>query len=145
MLSGLVQNLGGLQFSKPQPCKTTNAVDEGNVKMYNSWKKALPICRCGSKLLFRLITLKQKRCEVGRWVLLANIGKIIFAKKTVFFYFRTWKKMIFSFKNPAKISTTSNNMGWRGDKLLLQGKVKTGEFFFLFFGDSSNSDQVTYG
>ena len=43
------------------------------------------------------------------------------------------KKMIFSFKNPAKISTASNNMGWRGDKLLLQGKVKTGEFFFLFF------------
>ena len=36
MLSGLVQNLGGLQFSKPQPCKTSNAVDEGNVKMYNS-------------------------------------------------------------------------------------------------------------
>ena len=49
--------------------------------------------------------------------------------------------MIFSFKNPAKISTASNNMGWRGDKLLLQGKVKTGEFLF---GDSSNSDQVTY-
>ena len=46
--------------------------------------------------------------------------------------------MIFSFKNPAKISTTSNNMGWRGDKLLLQGKVKTGEFFFLFVGGSSN-------
>ena len=36
MLSGLVQNLGGLQFSKPQPCKTSNAVDEGNVKMYNT-------------------------------------------------------------------------------------------------------------
>ena len=34
MLSGLVQNLGGLQFSKPQPCQTTNAVDEGNVTMY---------------------------------------------------------------------------------------------------------------
>ena len=33
MLSGLVQNLGGLQFSKPQPFQTTNAVDEGNVKM----------------------------------------------------------------------------------------------------------------
>ena len=47
--------------------------------------------------------------------------------------------MIFSFKNPAKISTASNNMGWRGDKLLLQGKVKTGEFFFLFFGNSSSS------
>ena len=30
-------------------------------------------------MLFRLITLKQKRCEVGRWVLLANIGKFIFA------------------------------------------------------------------
>ena len=45
--------------------------------------------------------------------------------------------MIFSFKNPAKISTAPNNMGWRGDKLLLQGKVKTGEFFFLFVGDSS--------
>ena len=45
--------------------------------------------------------------------------------------------MIFSFKNPAKISTAPNNMGWRGDELLLQGKVKTGEFFFLFVGDSS--------
>ena len=47
--------------------------------------------------------------------------------------------MIFSFKNPTKISAAPNNMGWRGDKLLLQGKVKTGEFFFLFFGDSSSS------
>ena len=36
MLSGLVQNLGGFQFSKPQPCKTTNALDEGNVKMYDN-------------------------------------------------------------------------------------------------------------
>ena len=66
---------------------------------------------------------------------LGAVGKyrqVHICKKT-FFDFRSEKKMIFSFKNPAKISTAPNNMGWRGDKLLLQGKVKTGEFFLFFW------------
>ena len=37
------------------------------------------------------------------------------------------------FQNPAKIPTAPNNLGWRGDELLLQGKVETGEIS-LWFG-----------
>ena len=128
--------------------------------------------------LYRRLTISRlKRCEEGRWVLLANIGKGGFFMLQIFLVanmllanissckywwlcffapnigdFHKYAPLLYitmvlikemhgklgdltkdHFQNPAKIPTAPNNLGWRGDELLLQGKVETGEIS-LWFG-----------